>query len=179
MEFGTITGSEISTNKDSDQKTLLLQVVASDDDDVQTVELHASSGEDTQPPSGSRVFYMEVSDSFSVGIVVDDGAEPADDIEPGEKEIYSIDGGSRKAKIRWKKNGQLILNDGGGTAIEFARMKSAFDQLRADHDALVTTVNTLQLPVNLTTLLAGPPVAQSAPSSADMSSAESDTVNIP
>jgi phage gp45-like len=185
LEFGTITGREISQNNDASKKTTLLQVTVSEDEDVQTVELQSIAGEDFQPPDGSRVFFDEVSDTFAVALVVDDGVEPAADLEQGERELYSSDEGARKATIRLKKDGQIVVNGGGGTAIEFARMKEAFDQLKSDFDNLVTAYNAH---IHVTTATVGatptpgviaPTTSTGAPSTADMTEAESGTVEVP
>lgn len=74
------------------------------------------------------------------------------------------------------------INDGSGTAIEFARLKTAFDQLKADHDALVVKYNAHIHPGVVTgedvTLVIVPPHVE-LPSTADMTAAESSTVKIP
>lgn len=184
METGTITGREITTNLDAEKKTLLLQVLVADENDGQTVELQNQSGEDVEPPDGSRVFIMDVSDSFRVVVAVDDGIEPDSSIEQGERETYSSDGGERKAKIRWKKDGQIVLNDGGDTAVKYSELKTAFDQLKSDFDDLVNAYNAH---IHITTATIGvggpgviaPTTSAGAPTIADITPAESGTVNLP
>lgn len=148
MDIGNITSREIIENQDAEKKTLMLQVVVDEDEDVQDVELQNQSGIDSQPPDDSRVFILEVTESYQIVIAVDDGIEPDPSIEAGEKELYASDGGSRKSKIRWKKNGELILNDGTDFAVRYNELETAFNQLQADHDTLVSEVDQLKNTVN-------------------------------
>jgi phage gp45-like len=177
LETGTITGRAISQNKDAERPTVMLQVVVSGPDDVQSVELQSFAGEDYQPPDGSRVFIADVSDTFRVAIVVDDGIEPAADLEQGERELYSSDAGTREAMIRLRKDGTIRVNGGDGTAVEYARMKTAFDDLVTALNDVVTYINSHTHAVAGT--VANAPVPPLAPVSVDMSPAESATVVIP
>jgi hypothetical protein len=177
IETGTITGREIATNKDSERPTRLLQVVVSGPDDVQTVELESFGGDDYQPPDGARVFIADVSSTFRIVVAVDDGVEPDPTIEKGEREIYSSDGGQRKAKFRLLKDGNIKLNDGTGTAVEFARLKAVVDSLVMQVNALVTSFNTHTQEV--IGVVAGVPLAPAVPVVLDMSPAESSSVVIP
>ena len=193
FEIGTITGREIEKNLDSEKKTLLLQVLVADDNDGQTVELQNQSGEDVEPPNGSRVFILDISDSYRIVVAVDDGIEPDPSIEQGERETYSSDGGERKAKIRWKKDGQLVINDGGDTAVKFSELQAAFDKFLSDHNDLVDLYNTLKGDVETFSTLYAPggPAAVGLPptfifsaqdgstSDADIAPAESKTVELP
>lgn len=113
LEIGTISGREIALNNDAEKPTTLLQSVVSEEEDVQTIELQNSSGVDIQPPDESRVFILNVSDSYKVAICVDDGIEPAADLEPGEQEIYSSLDGERVAKIRLKTDGTIDITSVG------------------------------------------------------------------
>ena len=76
--------------------------------------------------------------------------------------------------------GNVVLNDGTGTAVEFARLQTAFNQLKADFDALVTKYNTHVHP-GVTAGGASTAVTLNigVPSIADMTPAESATVVIP
>lgn len=129
LETGTITGRAIALNKDATRPTTILQVVVSGPDDVQSVELQSFAGEDYQPPNGSRVFIADVSDTFRVALVVDDGIEPAADLSPGERELYSSAGGVRKAKIRLLADGTIKVNDGTDYAVAFNDLKTEFNKL--------------------------------------------------
>lgn len=178
-EVGTITGREIGLNQDAEKKTILVQVIIADENDSQTVEVQNSACIDIQPPDSARAFVFDVSDSYRIAVAVDDGVEPEESLDAGEIEIYSIDSGSRAAKIRMKKDGDVIVNDGDKSAVRFQELKLAFDQLKADHDILVAFVNALVLPVNIPALSAGPPAAQAPVSLANIDPAESESVKVP
>ena len=177
LETGTITGRDIAQNKDADRVTLLLQVTVSGPDDVQTCELQSFAGEDYQPPDGARVFVADVSSTYRVVVAVDDGIDPDPTIEQGERELYSSDGGERKARIRLRKDGTIRVNGGSGTAVEFARMKQAFDSLVLQVNTLVTAFNAHTHAV--AGAVANAPLPPAVSVTADMAAAESETVVIP
>jgi hypothetical protein len=72
------------------------------------------------------------------------------------------------------------INDGNGTAVEFSRLKTAFDQLKSDFDGLVTIFNAHVHPGvtagAASTLITATP---DTPSTANINPAESSTVQIP
>jgi hypothetical protein len=76
------------------------------------------------------------------------------------------------------KTAEVQINNGTGTAVEFARLKTAFDLLKADFNIFVGTYNshTHTDPVAGVT---GPPVPTGSGSTADMSGSESPTVKVP
>lgn len=183
MPVGEVKSSEIGKNRDGDLSVRLLQVEISDPDDLQTVQLMTAGGDDYSPPDGSIAVIVKSGDSWKMAVAVDDNVEPADDLEKGERELYSSDGGARKAKLRLKKDGQQVLNDGGDTAVAFSRLQTAFDQLKSDFDALVAKYNPHVHPVNA---LPGPSPIPTAvttstgsPTTADIAPAESPTVELP
>lgn len=141
MEIGSIISSKIGKNQDGDKNVILLEVEISEEDDTDTIELQCAPGEDYKPPIGSRVFIEKVSDAYDVAIEVDDRVEPDSTLKDGECEKYSIKDEKRAAKIRWKENGELILNDGTDYAILFNEMKIAFDKLKSEVATLTTAVN--------------------------------------
>lgn len=177
LETGTITGREIAQNKDAERRTLLLQVVVSGPDDVQTVELQSFGGDDYRPPDGARVFIADVSSTFRVAVAVDDDSEPVDDLEPGERELYSIDAGERKARVRLLRDGTIKFNNGDGAAVEHGRMSDAFAELVDAINQLVTWMNSHTHAVAGTVANASvPPASRVRVSMAD---AKSETVVIP
>lgn len=176
MEYGTITKVEIGTNKDGDEQVRLATVEVYENDPI-TVELRSQPGSDVFPVAGSIVFFGDITDTYSLGVAGNDPTEPDTSLDEGEKEVYSYDGTERKAKTRWKKDGTQVLNDGSGLMIEFNRMKTAFDALKADLDRLVFAYNGHVHPVVGATT--STTISQGATSTADMSDAKSDTLNIP
>jgi len=112
MILGRVTNREITENRESDRKVLLLQVELTSERDVQDVELFSDAGEDTSPHDDDFVIVLSLADAYQLAIGVDDGIEP--EVDEGEKEIYSYSkhGGPKKAKTRWNKDGEIIHNDG-------------------------------------------------------------------
>jgi hypothetical protein len=178
--IGVITNTEIRKNRDGLGNRIMLQVELNDGDDIQTVELMTVAGEDFHPPKGTKVFVTEVGAAYKIAIAGDDGIEPS--TAEGEKKIYSLSSGAIAAIIHWMEDGQLVLNNGAGTAVEFARLKTAFDQLKSDFDKHTHAVNKLLPTAFLDSLgfpcagVTDPPVA---PTTADIDPAESPTVNLP
>lgn len=128
MRVGVVTGREIKPNKNGNSNVVLLQVVVSDDDDVQTVELIGS--DEFNPVDGTKVLLVDITPSWVVAVAADDLIPP--EIDVGERRIYSSDGVGRKATILWKNNGQLELNGKGDFAVRFSKLEEGFNQLVAD-----------------------------------------------
>ena len=112
MILGKVTNREISENRESDRRVLLLQVELTNERDVQDVELFSDAGEDTSPHDGDYVLVFSLANAYQIAVGVDDGIEP--EVEEGEKEIYSYSkhGGPKKARIWCNKDGEVIHNDG-------------------------------------------------------------------
>jgi len=173
--IGVVTGREIKRNRDGARNVMLLQVEIADADDIQAAELIPASGEDYNPPNGARVFLVEAGAAYKIAVACDDGVVP--DTAEGEKRIYAISGGAATAMLRLLPDGTARLNEGAGTAVEFSRLKTAFDQLKADFDAHVHPAGLLLDSV------AGPCTGTTAAilvgSTADIDNAESPTVELP
>lgn len=77
-------------------------------------------------------------------------------------------------------SGDFTFNKGSGTAVEYARLKTAFDQLVTDFNALVTAYG-IHLHSGVTTGagISGVPTVLGSSSAADMASSESDSIIIP
>lgn len=77
-------------------------------------------------------------------------------------------------------SGDVVLNEGSGTAVEYSRLKTAYDQLRSDLNTLIGTYNThVHSGVTTGTGSSGTPGSAAIPSTADMSGAESGTIKLP
>jgi hypothetical protein len=175
--IAVVTGSEIKKNRDGTRNVLMLQCTLNDADDVQSVELFFHAGEEFRPPVGTRLYLEEVGAAYKVAVAADDGIVPT--VNEGERMIYSIVGGAPSAVAYFRDDGVVELNGGGGTAVEFARLKIAFDQLKADFDNFVEKIYNIH---NHPTAPAGPvsiPSALGSASTADIDPAESDTVKLP
>lgn len=101
--------------------------------------------------------------------------------ETGTSDIIELLVGT--ARIYMQGNSTEI-NSGTGTAVEYGRLKTAFDQLKSDFNALVVLFNAhihtavTPAPV-LPSNVSGPTATPGTPSVANMAPSESDTVKIP
>lgn len=190
--IGRVTGRQITTNRDGVKQSMMLQVEITDPEDIQTVELISQDGEDTNPPDGSKVVIVSVGSAYKIAIAINDGIAPDVTLLPGEKKIYSSDGGAIKAFIKWLKTGVMILsgtllqilgstkieitapvieiNGSADFAVSFNDLKTGFVALQAEFDAHIHTGG---LPGPL---LTGVPTA---PSVATIDPAKVPTVKLP
>ncbi len=163
IRVGTVRGREIRKNRNGSADVLLLQVEISDADDIQTVELMTQAGDEYSPVDGSRVLLVQLGPAWVVAVTADDLIPP--EIAAGERRTYSQDGGTRKASIYWRTSGQLELNGIGDFAVKFNALETAFNQLKDDfdnHDGHFSPTN-----------------SKPAASTADISPAKVDTVELP
>jgi len=140
MQIGKITGREIRTNKDGSEDVILLQVEVSDSDDIQTVELHRGAGVDLNPPDGSIVVLLGAGPAWQIAVASNDNVTP-EGLDEGAYQIYASDAGAKTANVHCKPGGDTVLNNGTDYAVQYTELKSAFDQLTTDFDALVAVVN--------------------------------------
>lgn len=162
IQTGIIRGRKTEKNRDGIRDVLLLQVELTATDDVQTVELMQGSGDQYNPPDGSKVLVVSNGAAYKIAIAVDDLV--ALSIEIGERAIRAILDGEVKSSVLCKIDGNLVLNEGADFAVQFTAMKTAFEQLVDDHNEHThTAFNT-------------PPAASS---DADMSGAKVDKVRLP
>lgn len=112
MILGKVTGREVAETRDSEGRVLLLQVELTNSRDIQDVEHLNAAGEDASPHDGDFVLVFSLADAFKMSVGVDDGIEP--EVDEGEKEAYSYDrhGGSKLARTKWDKTGNVIHNEG-------------------------------------------------------------------
>lgn len=162
IRIGTVRGRETKPNRNGGHDVILLQVEISEADDVQTVELMTHAGDESSPPNGAQVILVEVGPAWVVALAADDLIPPTIDV--GERRVYSQDAGDRKATIYWRTTGQLELNGTGDHAVRFAALETAFNQLKADYDAHGGHFSG-EIPP--------------APSTADISGAKIDTIEVP
>lgn len=150
-KLGTIKGSEIRKNRDSNSNSRILNAEISSREDVQTVELINGQGEDFNPEDEDVVLIISLGDAYKIGLLIDDGIEPDASILPGEKEFYSKSSGVKKAKLKLNKDSEVVLNDGVDFAVAFNKLKTEFNELQAKFNlhvhllAGVPTDPTLQL----------------------------------
>lgn len=115
MQTGRVTGRKFGKNKDGIKSVLLLQVELTDPADIQTIELMSQTGEESNPPTGSKVAVLPIGQAFKLAIASDDQIEPG--VAPGEKKLYSTDetGATVKGFVHLKNDGTIIADNGGAT----------------------------------------------------------------
>jgi hypothetical protein len=112
MQIGRVTGVEIGPNRDGEGNVRLLTVEITDPDDVQTVEQFRIPGDDSAPPIDSTVLVERVGEAWAIGVGFDDNVEP--DADPGEKILYSSQGGTIKAKVHLFTDGKIRIENTTG-----------------------------------------------------------------
>ncbi|MHA1287295.1 MAG: hypothetical protein ACTSPB_07815 [Candidatus Thorarchaeota archaeon] len=183
MPVGKIISSTVKKNRDGDKKVLLMEVEITDPDDLQDVELMRMAGVDSNPPANSLCFIVQSGESWKIAVAVNDNIESA--AGPGEHEIYSSDGGVKKASAYFKSDGTLILNFGNDNAVRFSELETAFNQLKADHDDLVTKflahIHTTTATIGLGPAVGviSPTIITDDPSTADIAPAKVESINVP
>jgi phage gp45-like len=177
MQSGEIKSSEVKKNRDGENSVRVLTVEISDPDDLQSVEHMTQAGEDTHPPAGSKVVILSIGSSWKIAIACDDGIEP--EVEEGEKKIYSSDGGAIKAFIHFKKNGDIVINDDADNAVRYSKLEEAFNQLKDDFSNFVTMTYNLHMHPTAAPGAASPPTVTGTSSTADITPAKIDEIQVP
>jgi len=125
---GKITGRTITTNRDGTNPRVMLQVQMTNPDDIQTVEYVSLPGQDENPIDGSRVFILEVGESYKIAIAVDDGVTPG--MDTGEKRLYSVnDDAVIQAFINILKTGIIEINGDADFAVRFDALNTALQNM--------------------------------------------------
>lgn len=174
---GTIKGFEVTTNRNSEQKVLMLQVEISGPDDIQSVEWYNPGGVQSVPMKGSKIQILQNGAGWKVAVSANDGIDFDESLNEGEKLIYS---GNQDSTIKMLADGTIEVNGKNDNAVRYLELKTAFDELKTDHNDLVTLVNGF-----LTHVHPGigappsPPAIPETPSTADMSDSKVETVLLP
>lgn len=140
IAIGTVTGSDITTNKDGDDNVRMLQVEIINADDIQGIEQMSRCGEDNSPQPGARVIILDLAPSYRIAVAEDDGVEPT--VGPGEKELYSYDADSNKlAHIRILDDSCVEINGNADFAVRYNELETAFNELRTELNDTITRLN--------------------------------------
>ena len=165
-----------------------------DNNDIQLVKLSGLSGEvldgverlqnyglSSVPDSDSEaiVAYLNGKRDHGVVIVCDNGASRPTKLESGEVVLYSSNGQT----VLLDKDGKLVLtgaddveiNGNADYAVAYNDLKSAFDELRNDLNALINLFNAHNGHVPP----GSAPATGAVPSTADMSGAQVSNVRLP
>ena len=89
LKVGTVDKTRVDVNGDGGVQVRLVDVILSDPQDVQTVQLWTKEGEDYNPAPGSKILVLHAGSAWGIGIAVDDEFLPA--AAAGEKYIYALD----------------------------------------------------------------------------------------
>ena len=137
VRTGTVTGREVRANRDGDKPRLMLQVQITGPDDIQTIEYVPQPGQDENPINDTKVFIIQVSESYKIAIGADDGVEPA--AATGEKWLHSVnDGGDVQALLKLLKSGIIEINGSADNAVRFQALQ---DKLTALETQLISHVH--------------------------------------
>ncbi len=147
--------------------------------DIQTPVQASSFGSDSNPPANLRAVYMRTGTKGDTVIV---GYINVDQIaEVGENRMFSTDAeGNLVFEARMRNDGTFEIGGSVDNLIRFAKMQSAFDELRADLNAHIAAYNSH---IHITTATVGgtavpgiiaPTVSAATPSAADMTDAKID-----
>lgn len=129
---GTVTGFYIGKNRNGNKNVVMLQVKLRDLIDIQSIELMTPPGDDSIPPEGAKVTILTVSDNYKIAIAQSD--DIAQEMDEGEKKIYSQAAGIQKAFIKLLKDGIIEINGNNDFMARFNELKSGFDQLKSDYN---------------------------------------------
>lgn len=115
VRTGRVTGRQTEKNKDGVDTVRLLQVVVTDRDDVQTVQLVSQTGEESNPPDGSAVVLVPAGPALKLAVAMLDRVAP--DLAVGGKRIYSTaaDGKTVMAEVRLDPDGTITARNPGAT----------------------------------------------------------------
>lgn len=124
-DIGKVTGFKIGKNMEGDSDRLILQVETLEGEDVRSIELFNQAGEDTNPANGCRIYIIDASSRYQIGVAVSDDLTP--ECEPGEKEFYSTDNPVRQklARIKLNKDSEIVMNEGLKSAVSYAELNTA------------------------------------------------------
>lgn len=169
--IGVVRGARVGEGYRSGKQVLILDCEIDDPEDVQSVEYLFPSGDSFIPPNGDTVLIHEVGNQLLVATAVNSGVVSTIS-EAGERSLFAYKDGTVTALIDLLHSGEIVLNRGDGFAIEFEKMKNAFDEI-------VEFVNSHDHPfVGLDVGVAGKTGSVLAPSTADMSGAKVESVRL-
>ena len=174
-------GKAMLTALDDSGDLQLVKLSGLANEDQDGIERLQNYGLSSLPPNGSEmlVAYLNGNRDHGVVVVCDSGAYRPKGLKPGETILYSMHG--QTIYLDEDKNIVVTSKPGEVTPTEIQLNGAddyavAFNDLKAGFDALVAYVNALVLPVNLSTLIAGPPAV---PSTASIDASKVDIVRLP
>jgi len=134
--LGVVKGSRIGNSFRSTKQVVILSVVIDDPKDVQSVEFLGVNGDFSIPVTGSTVLIHTVIDEYKVATAVNTGVVIIG-LGEGERSVFAVNGEAYGGIIDYLKNGEVVINNGVGFAVEFNKLKVGFDQFKVDHNTHV------------------------------------------
>jgi phage gp45-like len=134
VRLGIVTGRTIAENQSlGGPPVRLLQVMLTDESDVQTVQLVGQTGEESNPPNGSLVVVLAAGESFKLAVASDEGVVP--DLAIGGKRLFAVDDeGAVIAQVRLDPDGLVTVSNNAasftmspGGEFSFHGTSAAFD----------------------------------------------------
>ena len=145
-DMGIVRAVSIGEGYRSGKQVVLIDVEIDDPRDVQSLEYLFPSGECSLPNEGDTVLIHEVSHEYKVATASNTGVLESS-LSNGEKSLFAVKDGDIKAKLTFLNSGELVLNDGDDYAVQFTALKTGFDMLKTELNALVTIFNSHFHPV--------------------------------
>jgi hypothetical protein len=145
MEIGTVISCLLGPNRDGTSIVRLAQCMVSGPTDIRTIQIIGNA--DHYPVPGAKVQIDQIEQNWEVGTILEDIA-PAATTLIGDKVIAAdLPGGVpaplSQVSLRAAAGGSIELGGATDYVTAFIDMKIAFDQLKADFNALVSAYNTL------------------------------------
>jgi len=115
IKLGLVTGREDKVSRGRTVPARLMQVMLTDESDIQTVQLVGQNGEECNPPDGSLVLVVQAGTAYKLAIGTEDTIAPVMGV--GGKRIYSTDSDSEAvtASVRLDPDGLITVSNGGGS----------------------------------------------------------------
>lgn len=132
--------TEIGPIQDAEKDTRNIQAQFIEEDDVQTIEQYRLSGFDCVPPEETKHLTLDLGGGWKISFAENDGVEPDSGLDPGEAKVYSSIAGVVTAFMFFRKNGVIEINGDDDFAVRYSELETAFNQLKSDHNDLVTKV---------------------------------------
>lgn len=183
----TLLESTIKKIKTADGKSQVIKSEAFPGDTF-SPEYYQNHGLFSRPTKDSKGVFVPIGPSRSFGVIIGSNNYKIEhDIDTGETILYSTNtaGDEVKATVYLKTDGNIELNGNGDKAVRYSKLETAFNQLQSDFDSLVNTYNTH---IHVTTATVGatavvgvlsPTVSQGNTSTADITPAKIDEIEVP
>ncbi len=135
-EIAIVKNLSIGTGYTHGKNAVILDVEIDDPEDLQTVEYFTPSGFSTLPQIGDQVIIHQISPEFKVATATNSGINIP--TEQGESSIFSLEGTTVKASAKFKKNGEIVLNDNEGYAVEYESLAEKLNELYIHVEKIAT-----------------------------------------